>query len=92
MGRRSGTRKMREKVSHVTVGRRSRRRRSKRRSSVRRKMRDEKVSHLSSLRVEPSKGRLPLTAKEIVQKVLKVICQFVIFASHIPFFTIFVLT
>ena len=31
-------------------------------------MRDGKVSHLSSLRVEPSKGRLPLTAKEIVQK------------------------
>ena len=76
------------------MGRRSRRRRSKRRRSRRRrmrrmrrsgrrKMRDEKVSHLSSLRVEPSKGRLPLTAKEIVQKVLKVICQFVIFASHI---------
>ena len=34
-------------------------------------MGDAKVFHLSSLRVEPSKGRLPLTAKEISQKVQK---------------------
>ena len=29
----------------------------------------KKFLHLSSLRVEPSKGRLPLTAKEIVQTI-----------------------